>query len=72
MNAAEVVEHVVQRNRMAVIVHFLAEAVCESGKSAHVHPHRQVLAFHVAGAHMLWVRVPTHDLHIAADARAGE
>ena len=39
VNPAEVVEHVMQRNRMAVIVHFLTESICEPREAAHVHPH---------------------------------
>jgi hypothetical protein len=36
-----------------VVFHFLAESVCQSRKAAHVHEHREVLAFHKAGADVL-------------------
>ena len=39
MNPAEVIEHVVQRNRVTMIVHFLAESICQAREAAHVHPH---------------------------------
>ena len=53
MNPAEVVEHVMQGNGVAVIVHFLAESVCEPSEAAHVHPHREILPLDKASADML-------------------
>jgi hypothetical protein len=49
MHAAEVVMHVVERNRVAVIVHLLAEAVGQTSEPAHLHSHGEVLPFHIAG-----------------------
>jgi len=39
MHFAKILEHVVQRNRVTVVVDFLAVAVREPRESAHVHPH---------------------------------
>jgi hypothetical protein len=39
MHFAKIVVHVVQRNRVTVVVDFLAVAVREPRESAHVHPH---------------------------------
>jgi len=44
----EVVIGEMQRDRMIVILHFLAEAIRQSGKSPHVHSHGEVLPLHVA------------------------
>jgi len=68
MNAAKVVEHIMQRNRVTVIVYFLAVAVRESRKSPHVHSHGEVLALLRASAHMLGVQDRRSQLHVATDA----
>ncbi len=72
MNPAEVIEHVVQRNRVAVIVHFLAESICEPSEAAHVHPHCEILPFHERGAYMLWIGIPADHFHVTANALRGE
>ena len=38
--------HVVERNRVAMIFHFLAETVCQPSEAAHVHAQGQILALH--------------------------
>jgi hypothetical protein len=49
VNPAKVVVHKVQGNRRFVVLYLLAESVCQASKSAHGHPHGQVLALHEAG-----------------------
>ena len=47
MHLAEVVVGEVQRNVVCVHFKLLAEGVRQSREAAHVHPHREVLAFNV-------------------------
>jgi hypothetical protein len=68
MYATEVVMHVVKRNHVTVIVHFLAVSVRQSGKAPHLHSHRQILTLYEAGAYILRVGITAHNLHIATDA----
>jgi hypothetical protein len=49
VNTAKVVVHEVNRNRIEVIFNFLAEPICKARKSAHSHPHREILALNEAG-----------------------
>ena len=44
MNPAEIVVHVEQSYRVNMIVDLLAESVCQSRESAHVHTHGEILA----------------------------
>jgi hypothetical protein len=46
VNAAEVVVQEVNMHSVPVILRLLAETVGQSGKAAHLHPHREVIAFH--------------------------
>ena len=57
MNLAEVVIHEVQRDGMRVHFDLLGEGIGQPGKSAHVHPHREVLPLDVAGRDVPFVRV---------------
>ena len=43
VNPAEIVVHVMERNRVLQILQFFTEPVGQSGESAHTHSHRQVL-----------------------------
>jgi hypothetical protein len=45
MHAAEVVVHEVEGCRCRVVLNLLAEGVGQAREPAHVHPHREVLAF---------------------------
>jgi len=67
MNAHKVVVHVEQRNRVHVILSFLAESVSQASEAPHVHPHGEVLALDVAGRNMLLVGVAKNG--IARDAK---
>ena len=49
VDAPEVVEHEMQRDRMAQVLNLLAEPVCQPREAAHAHAHGQVLALNVAG-----------------------
>lgn len=41
-----------------MVLQFLRERIRQPSKPPHVHPHREVLALHVAGRNMLLIRVP--------------
>ena len=47
---AEVVVHVKQRDHGDVVVKLLAESVSQPSEPPHIHPHVEVLSFHIAGA----------------------
>ena len=57
MDASEIVVHEVQRDRVHVIVHLLAERIGQSREAAHRHAHGQVLALDVAGSNVRKVRI---------------
>jgi hypothetical protein len=57
MNAKKVVVHMMNRNRVAVILDFLAESVCKPSETPHRDAHCEILAFDIPGAHVLGVRV---------------
>jgi hypothetical protein len=56
MDANEVVMYMEQRNHRDMIFEFLAKSVRQPGKAAHVHPHVEILPFHIRGADVLLVR----------------
>src|SRR5688572_20743965 len=47
MDADKVVIHHVERNGVSVVLDLLGEGVGQPSETAHVHPDRKVLAFHV-------------------------
>lgn len=49
VNTSEVIVHEVDSDGMSVVFHFLRKRIGKTGESAHVHSHRQVLTFDVAG-----------------------
>src|SRR5438105_11362244 len=55
MDANEVVVHVEQSHGVHVVLYLFRECVGQSGKSAHIHSHREILALNIAGADMLEV-----------------
>jgi hypothetical protein len=57
MNASEIVVHVMQRNRISVVLDFFRKSVCQSGEPTHAHPHREVLTLDVARRDVLRVRL---------------
>jgi len=57
MNPAEVVVHVMERNRVLQILHLFAKSVRQSRESAHSHSHSQILALSVAGRNVIVVRI---------------
>ena len=54
MNTPKVVVHVKQRNHRDVIVQLLAEGIRQASKPAHIHPHVEILPFHIAGRDVLF------------------
>jgi hypothetical protein len=69
VDSNEVAIHEVERDRIGVIVELLAERVGEPGKAPHVHPHRKVLALHIACRDVLRIRISHYNLAVASDAR---
>ena len=67
VNAAEVVGHVVQRYRVAMIFQLFAEAIGQARKAPHPHAHREILTLDIARAYMLKVRITADNFHIATD-----
>ncbi len=57
MDAAEIVEHGVERNHVHVIFKLLRKRIGEPGEATHVHTHGEVLALDMAGRYMPVVRV---------------
>jgi hypothetical protein len=45
MNPAEIVVHIMERNRVLQVLQFLAKCVRQPSEPAHRHSHRQILAF---------------------------
>ena len=56
MNAGEIVVHMKQRNHRNVVVEFFAERIRQTSEAAHVHPHVEILPFHVRRADMPRIR----------------
>src|SRR5437588_6769871 len=71
MNPAEVVVHVMERYRVFQILQLLAECVGQSGKSAHRHSHRQILALNVARGNVIVVGVAADYRLASAHADSG-
>lgn len=57
MHAPKVVVHVEERNHRDVIVQLLAERVREAREASHIHPHIEILPFHVASRDVLFGRI---------------
>src|SRR5580704_2036605 len=55
VNADKVIMLIMERDRMRVILHLLAERVRQSRESAHRHPHSQILALDITRGNVLWV-----------------
>lgn len=71
MDAVEIVVHEVQRDRVGVVLHLFGERVSQACEAAHVHPHRQILPFHMGGADLLGFRVSCNDNLLGAGALRG-
>ena len=57
MNPTKIVIHEMKGERQLVVFKFLAECVCETGKSPVAHAKRQILAFNEAGRNQIDVRL---------------
>lgn len=71
MDAAEVVVHVEQRDRVHMVVELFRERVSQTGEPPHVHPHGQILPLDMRRAHVRRVRVANNRIDLAADADGG-
>ena len=61
MNPAEVVMHVMERDRVLQILYLFAECVGQPSKPAHRHSHRQILALNVARGNVAVIRIAADD-----------
>ena len=68
MDSAEVVVHVVDRDRGNVIFDLFGECIRQAREAAHLHPHREVLPLDVAGRDVL--RIGIADLRFLLAAKA--
>jgi len=68
MNTAKIVMHVVNRERCDVILNLFAERVREARETSNAHPHREVLALHVARGNVFFVRVADLRFLLATNA----
>lgn len=68
MNSAEVVMDGVQSNRVAKVVHLLAETIGKPRESPHLHLHRQVLALDKAGRNVIRIGTSHDDGCLRTDA----
>jgi len=68
VDSGEVVIDRMNSNHCRVIIKLLAKAIGQAGESAHSHPHRQVVPFHVGRTHMLRVGIAAHHFQFTADA----
>lgn len=71
MDAGEVVEREVQRERVNVVLQLLQEAVGEPGKPTHGHAHRKVLALNMGRADMGNVGITFYPMLASANAFCG-
>ena len=68
MKAHEVVIREVESDRSLEIIQLFGKRIGQPGETAHVHPHRQILALNVGCADVLWVRIAHYNLAFTADA----
>lgn len=61
MNPAEVVVHVVERNRVLQVFSLLAERIRQAREAAHRHTHREILALNVGRGNVVVVRRTSDD-----------
>ena len=71
MDSAEALIHVVQDNRVHVVVDLFGECIGQSGKPSHLHTHREVLALNKTGGNVLRFRMALNRHRTAADASSG-
>ena len=69
---AKIVKAEVERNRRAVVVEFVAEAVGQPGQPANLHPHGEVLALHMRLQIFAGSGFPLITTGIASTTSAGE
>ncbi len=73
MDLAKVVMHVMERDCCRMVLKLFAEGIGQPRKPAHVHPHGEILPFHVRRGDMISVRIAADDLGFNIDALpAGE
>jgi hypothetical protein len=68
MSAAEIVVHVVKRNRVSVIVDFFRERGCQAREAPHLYSHRQVLTLNEASRNMTRFQIAGYGDCAAPDA----
>jgi len=68
VDAAEVVEHEIQRQRVAMVLEFFGERAGQASKAAHGHSHRQILPLGEGRVDKVRVRIAHDGLLDRADA----
>jgi hypothetical protein len=71
MYSAEVVIHVMERDRVLQVFQLFAKRISQSRESAHRHSHRQILTLGVAGRNVVVVWVAADNGFASAHANAG-
>src|SRR4029079_17376329 len=71
VDAAEIVEHEIERNRVNVVVELLAESVREPGEPPHGHAHGEVLALDIRGRNVPVVGIALDRILLRSAALAG-
>ena len=71
MDAAEIIEHRVQRDHVNVIFKLLRERIRQPREAAHVHPHGEVLALDIGRADMRYVWIALNATPSDASANGG-
>ena len=71
MNAGEVVEHEIERQRVNVVLQLLAERIGQPGEAPHGHAHGEVLALDIGRADMRNIRVAFDAMLAGTDALCG-
>ena len=69
MDAAEIVMHEIDRERVAVVFHFLRERVRQAGEPTQSHADVEVLALNVARADVPHIGIADQRLTLRANAR---
>ena len=68
MPTNEIVEHEIERQRVAVVLDLFRERIGESGKPSHAHAHGQIVAFRIARADVLRIGIAADRLFARPNA----
>jgi hypothetical protein len=68
VDSHKIVVHEMNCHHRRMVFELLGKTIRQARKATHPHPHREVLAFDVAGADVPVVRISAHYFHAAPDA----